>query len=93
MTMTAKQLADDHYIPGVRQVAPSYDADVYYSMYTQGDYLVCSRCGWRRIYASETVRAADRVAHATPVRSPNSLDIACPYATWSGALATDHILG
>lgn len=88
MAMTPKQTQEDIYIPGVRQVAPAYDADIYYSMYTQGDYLICPKCGFKRIYANENVRQDDKVSHSTPVRSPNSLDIACPYATWSGAMAT-----
>lgn len=74
-----------------REVAPAYDADVYYSMFTQGDYLVCGSCRWSRIYASETTRQADRVAHATPIRNRDSLDISCPNATWEGALATAAI--
>jgi hypothetical protein len=78
-------------IPQPREVAPAYDADVYYAMRTEGDYLVCGACGWRRIYASETVRADDRVAHATPIRNPSSLDISCSKASWDGALATAAI--
>ena len=88
MAMTTDQLTNDTYSANVRQVAPSYDADVFYSMYTVGDYLHCGKCGWKRNYANETVRAQDKAAHATPVRNASSLDINCPYATWAGAMAT-----
>lgn len=88
MAMTPEQIANDVYTPGARQVAPSYDADVFYAMYTQGDYLVCGKCGWRRIYANDQVRDQDRVAHATPVRHADPLDIPCRYATWGGAMET-----
>lgn len=86
--MTPAQVAADNYQPGVREVAPSYDAEVFYAMYTRGDFLVCGKCGWSRPYANDAVRAADKVSHATPVRNPDTLDIACLQATWGGAMAT-----
>lgn len=92
MAMTQAQLDADNYDANVRQPAPSYDADVFYSMYSQGDYLVCGKCGWKRIYANDIVKAEDKKAHATPVRNPSSLDINCLYATWSGAMATFSVL-
>ena len=88
MAMTIKQTLADNYDANARQVAPTYDADIFYQMRTQGDYLVCDKCSWKRPYVSETVRAQDKAAHATPVRNANNLDIACPYATWAGAMAT-----
>ena len=92
MAMTQAQIDADNYNANVRQVAPSYDADVFYSMRTYGDYLECGKCGWKRPYAMDSVRAQDKAAHATPVRNPSSLDIACPYATWAGAMATANVL-
>lgn len=92
MAMTTEQLAADNYDPNVREVAPSYDADVFYSMRVYGDYLECAKCGWKRPYAMDSVRAQDKMAHATPVRNPSPLDINCRYATWAGALATSAVL-
>lgn len=74
-----------------RQVAPSYDADVYYSMRVQGDYLICGKCGWKRTYAMASVREQDRAAHATPIINADTLGIACHYATWEGATATASV--
>lgn len=92
MAMSKSQTVADNYNANVREVAPSYDADVFYSMRTHGDYLECGKCGWKRPYAMDSVRAQDKAAHATPVRNPSSLDIACQYATWAGAMATASVL-
>ena len=88
MAMTPEQTAADNYDTNTRQIAPAYDADVFYSMFTRGDYLHCGKCGWKRAYASDSVRNADKIAHATPVRNADSLDINCPFASWGGAMAT-----
>lgn len=74
-----------------RQVASHYDADVYYSMRVQGDYLICGKCGWRQAYAMASVREQDKASHATPIINADPLDIACPYATWEGAIASANI--
>ena len=88
MAMTQTQLDADNYNANVHQIAPSYDANVYYSISVLGDRIECGKCG--RVFRSfET--DYNRRAHATPVRNPNSLDIACPMATWAGAMATHAI--
>lgn len=72
----------------MREVAPHYDANIFFAMRSYGDFLECPACGWRQRYANDIVRKADKVSHATPVNNPDPLDIACPEASWSAALAT-----